>query len=196
MRGLNLVYRHSIQKPLKLCIMLKHNKKKQSPLLHNISTLENECVFIIHQLYLKWLEKVKSWLSARPNFENFGVGHRIVFKHIYISFEIQCRKVNKLLINFPSLFQFTFTNSEWLEASFQKRECAKIIPSSKDPTRWGRNCIDFNRIANTFALSLYCVSSYYVNHIHLKKGLLFNETFRWQLKRNYYKLVVFKLIFC
>ena len=124
-----------------------------------------------------------SWISARPNFENFGVGHRIVFKHIYISFEIQCRKVNKLLINFPSLFQFTFTNSEWLEASFQKRECAKIIPSSKDPTRWGRNCIDFNRIANTFALSLYCVSSYYVNHSPLEKGLFLKKTSRWELKK-------------
>lgn len=30
---------------------------------------------------------------------------------------------------------FTFTNSQWLEASFQKRECIKIIPSAKDPTR-------------------------------------------------------------
>lgn len=32
--------------------------------------------------------------------------------------------------------QFTFTNTEWLEASFQKRECIKVIPSSKDPTRY------------------------------------------------------------
>ncbi|XP_059081116.1 transient receptor potential cation channel trpm-like isoform X3 [Tigriopus californicus] len=30
---------------------------------------------------------------------------------------------------------FTFTNTEWLEASFQKRECVKIIPSSKDSNR-------------------------------------------------------------
>ena len=106
MRGLNLVYRHSIQKPLKLCIMLKHNKKKQSPLLHNISTLENECVFIIHQLYLKWLEKVKSWISARPKFGKCEVGTNLgdfvqpLLDLIWDSTIFTCRKVNKLLINF------------------------------------------------------------------------------------------------
>ena len=34
------------------------------------------------------------------------------------------------------LLQFTFTNSEWVEASFQKRECGKIIPSAKYGNRY------------------------------------------------------------
>ena len=34
------------------------------------------------------------------------------------------------------LFQFTFTNTEWLESSFQKRECVRIVPSVKDSTRY------------------------------------------------------------
>jgi hypothetical protein len=32
-------------------------------------------------------------------------------------------------------FQFSFTNSEWVEATFQKRECARIIPSTRDSNR-------------------------------------------------------------
>ena len=31
--------------------------------------------------------------------------------------------------------QFTFTNTEWLESSFQKRECVRVVPSVKDSSR-------------------------------------------------------------
>jgi transient receptor potential cation channel subfamily M protein 3 len=44
---------------------------------------------------------------------------------------------------------FTFTNSEWLEASFQKRECVKIISSTKDPTRC---CCGLPVVAHTVPL--------------------------------------------
>jgi hypothetical protein len=42
--------------------------------------------------------------------------------------------LNLIYFSFP-FFQFTFTNTEWLESSFQKRECVKIIPSVKDSNR-------------------------------------------------------------
>ena len=72
-----------------------------------------------------WCKKTRTGLSPSRSFVKTLSAKLDFFLHL--------PRVYKIFLS--DIFQFTFTNTEWLEASFQKRECVNIVPSSRDSNR-------------------------------------------------------------